>query len=325
VTTFVIAAADDGHRLDHVLAARLGLSHARARALCVDGAVRVDGKHAKKGALVHSGMTVTVDGPIPTDDGLRPIPDPEAGAVLRVVFEDAAMVVIDKLAGLPSHPLRPGERGTVANALVARFPECGTAGGDPREAGLCNRLDLGTSGLLVAARTASARELLRRAFRTGRCHKIYLAVAVPQPGADTGFHSRTVDLPLAHDPSDRRRMVTTPADPWGLSEEDARPASTELRVTGRAEPYLALEARTSTGRMHQVRVHAAAVGLPLYNDPLYGAPPAEPDFPLPGPALHAGHLTLPHPDGRTIELHAPPPPALARLLARAGYQAGVSS
>src|SRR5436190_1216195 len=149
-----------GQRIDHAVAAAVpGLSIARARRLLQSGAVRIDGRRPRKGAKVG---TREAGAPIEIDDGALAAagvgapaavqPDPDMP--LSVLHEDDALVAVAKPAGVPSHPVRPGQGMTAANALVARFPECAAGSPDPREAGLVHRLDTGTSGVLVAARSA---------------------------------------------------------------------------------------------------------------------------------------------------------------------------
>lgn len=157
---FQVAAAD---RADRLVAARLpGRGrHALAQAFA-DGLVRANGRRVRKGDRLVAGTWVEVaDLPGPEDRLARPQPDLE----LTVLYVDETLIALDKAAGMPSHPLEPGEGGTLANALVARFPECAHAGADPREAGLVHRLDAGTTGVIVAARDRNSWSAVRDAFR----------------------------------------------------------------------------------------------------------------------------------------------------------------
>ncbi|MCI0572310.1 MAG: RluA family pseudouridine synthase, partial [Myxococcaceae bacterium] len=176
----------EGARLDAFVGEALGLSRARVKRLFEDGAVRVGGRGAKKGQTVRSGERVTV-----ALEEESPTPLAEPGAPLVVLHEDAHLLVVDKPAGRPSHPLRPGELGTVANAVLAHYPECADASEDPREAGLCHRLDVETSGALLVARSRPVWERLRQAFSAREVDKRYWAL-VTGPLADEG----EVDLPL---------------------------------------------------------------------------------------------------------------------------------
>ena len=183
-----VAADQAGLRVDHVVAAAIpGLAVSRARRLVMAGAVRVDGRVAKKGDQVQAGQTVEIDdAPEARPAEARVEPDPTVAVAWLHV--DEALVAIAKPAGVPSHPLRAGELGTAANAIVARFPECAEASPDAREGGLGHRLDNETSGVLLAARSRAAWEGLRAALRAPACEKTYLAEVVgvpPDAGVET--------------------------------------------------------------------------------------------------------------------------------------------
>jgi len=240
--------------------------------------------------MVRAGDRVTFEGPLPESVPLQPAPEPELA--VEVIYLDDNLVALAKPPGLPSHPLRAGERGTLANALVARFPECAAVGEDPREAGLVHRLDRDTSGLLLAARNAATWHSLRQAFREGRVRKEYVALVagvIQVPGE--------IDLPLAHHPRDHRRMrVARPGEP-------GQSARTQFAPLASGENWTLLRVQMSTGRMHQVRVHLAHVGHSLVGDSLYGGP-AWPSG-LPGHFLHAWRIALPHPSGNQLLLACP--------------------
>jgi 23S rRNA pseudouridine1911/1915/1917 synthase len=187
------------------------------------------------------------------------------------------LVFVDKPAGVPSQPLQPGEQGTVANALIAKYPEMSSVGDDPREAGLCHRLDVETSGVILAARTREAWLQMRAAFSEERAvEKKYLAL-VKGPLADEGI----IDVPLAHSGD---HVVP------GLVE--GRPAITEFSVRARRGSYALVDVKLVTGVLHQVRAHLAAVGAPIVGDTLYGGA-AEPG--LTRFFLHAVSLGVRHP------------------------------
>ncbi len=174
---FSIGPGSAGGRVDQVVASLMpGVSVAGTRRLIAAGAVRVDGRLARKGDRVSAGQTIDVDdagAAGQTTPGRRVLPDPSAP--LEVLATDADFVAIAKPPGLPTHPLKAGETGTAANALVARFPECAAASPNPREGGLVHRLDTGTSGVLLAARSAEAWTAMRGALADARCEKLYLA------------------------------------------------------------------------------------------------------------------------------------------------------
>ena len=148
--TLHLPAAAAGRRLDVVVGEVLGLSRARVKSLFEAGAVRVDGRRPSKGDRATGGARVEVE---LAEEAAALVPEP--ALALPLLYQDAWLVAVDKPAGLPSHPLKPGETGTIANALVARFPEVAGVGEDAREGGLVHRLDIETSGVLLAARADS--------------------------------------------------------------------------------------------------------------------------------------------------------------------------
>lgn len=302
-TELTVDASSDGERLDVYLARRLGLSRARLKALVESGAVRVQGRRARKGRTVHAGDRVRVE--ISSEDR-APVPEPDL--LLHVLHRDDALVFIDKPSGWPSHPLVPGERGTVVNALVARFPECAGASEDPREGGLCHRLDVQTSGVLLAARERRAWTRMREAFSGRGVDKRYWAL-VAGPIADEG----EIDLPLRHAPRHPDRVEPAP------DGRDAREALTFFRVLSRSGEYSLVEARIVTGVLHQVRAHLAGIGAPLVGDATYGGPS------LPGLErffLHSRALAFEHPLGaETVRVESPLPPELSRALQSVGVTA----
>jgi 23S rRNA pseudouridine1911/1915/1917 synthase len=286
---------DEGARLDHFVADHAGCSRAEARRLIAEGAVRVDGRRAAKGVLVRAGAVVDLAGTPANAETRRPVAQPELPLVELVV--DEAFVAVAKPAGMPTLPLRPGERGTLANAVVARHPECAAASDDAREGGAAHRLDTDTSGVVLFARTAAAWRALRDAFAGGRVAKEYLALVAGE-APDEG----TIDAPLAH--ADRRRVRVDEAAP------DARPAVTRFEVVARSPAATLVRAFTSTGRMHQVRAHLAHAGHPLIGDELYGGPPARG-----GHVLHAERITFPDPrTGEAVTVEAPLPDARAAAI-----------
>jgi 23S rRNA pseudouridine1911/1915/1917 synthase len=285
-----------GQRLDVWLAGALGLSRAKVKELLESGAVRQGGRRIRKGDRTVAGARLDVE--LPSAD-LRPVPEPDAP--LTVLHADALLVAVDKPAGWPSHPLLPDERGTVVNALVARYPELPDASEDPREGGLVHRLDTETSGVLLAARTRPAWEAVRAAFDRREVDKRYLA-AVSGPLADAG----EIDLPLRH-----RADHVEPAPAGG-----GREASSRFRVLSRKGELSLVEVRILTGVLHQIRAHLAAIGAPVLGDALYGGRP------VPGLErffLHAASLGLEHPGtGRPITFDAPLPPELGAALGTLG-------
>lgn len=266
-------------RLDAFVAAACpGLSRRLVRRLIDAGLVRVNGRPARRGARLVPGDRVTMP-PIRLD--------PEPDLPVSVVHADERLVVLDKPGGMRAHALDPRQRGTVAAFLAAHFPETADLG-DRLSSGLAHRLDTGTSGLMLAARTPATFARLRAAFRAGEVTKRYLAIVAGTPPARA-----SVDTALSHDPGDHRRMI--PASP-GLR---AWPAHTDAVLLSARGGRALVEATLRTGVTHQVRVHLALLGCPVVGDALYGGPVGD----LP-PARHALHACALLPTGRVADLPA---------------------
>jgi 23S rRNA pseudouridine1911/1915/1917 synthase len=297
--TFTVPASLDGARLDKALTILAEVSRSGAKAL-LDTGVRVNGRRAVKGAVVKEGDLLELVSEGEQTD-LAALPDPEIP--LDVRLETDAVVVVHKPAHLPSAPLRGGEKGTLANAIVARYPETASVGADPREPGLVHRLDTDTSGLVIVARTKAAYESLREALRDGLVDKRYLALVAPGSGsgraasvaASGEFAERgTIEFPIAPHPKDKRRVFACvhARDVHRLKPRDAR---TDYRIVRRFtteddEPRALVEATASRALRHQIRVHLASIGAPLVGDGLYGGPSA-PE--LARHALHASRVAFP--------------------------------
>ncbi len=292
----IVVEEGEAGRADHILGQHFpDASRKRLAALFLEGSVRVDGKKAKKGQVVGVGQRITLArSPETQEDLLAQAEDLE----LAVVYEDDDIVVLVKDAGMPTHPLKAGELGTLANRLVARFPECQSVGDDPREAGLAHRLDTHTSGLLVAGRSNEAWRELRRSFSEGRVQKVYVAAVQDRPfGVEC-------EEPILQ----QGKRVTI--DYAGL---DAHTSWSEL---DRNEHHALLRCQAHTGRMHQVRAHLAHCGSPIVGDTLYGGQEQEG---FPGHFLHASELNFPHPtSGEALHFEAALPAALESRLKALG-------
>jgi 23S rRNA pseudouridine1911/1915/1917 synthase len=300
-----------GTRVDRWLAASLpDLSRMRLKALIDAGAVRVDGRATKASHRLRGGERVEADIPPPPPEALAPEPIP-----LRVIHEDEHLLVVDKPAGMVTHPGAGQSAGTLAAAALAHAPGMAGVGG-PRRPGIVHRLDKGTSGLIVLAKSPAAytgltAQLARRTVSRG-----YLCLVWGIPGRDEGV----VDTAIARDPRSRVRMAVAPPG-------KGKRAVTRYRVLERfraaAGGIAYLECQLDTGRTHQIRVHLASLDHPLLGDQTYGPRRAGSDDPamarlianLDGVALHATRLSFLHPvTGARVELVSPLPPRLSRLL-----------
>ena len=276
-----IANADIGKRLDRIVGERLHLGRNDSRRLFDNGHITVcdvrgQSRRARKGDDAAKGDVLEIVLPESRYDR-KAIGD--ADAPLRVLFQDEHVVVVDKPAGQPTAPIRIGELGTVANALAARFPEMTHFGYDEREPGLCHRLDVGTSGVLLAARSENAFNRLTGAIRSGNIDKRYLLLCRADGLPDEG----RIDHPVApHVRSRSRMMVCNAAD---ARRRRAQPALTTYRVRERKGSLALVEARVPAAKRHQIRVHFASIRHPLIGDTLYGGEAFE------GLARHALHAS----------------------------------
>ncbi len=271
---------DAGQRVDVVLVRRVPeLSRARVKALIEEGGVRVGGRRVKKNHTVAVGDRVTLENlPGPVDFYASPDPD----FPLEVLLETEGYVVVDKPAGAPSHPLKEGEAGTLAGALVARYPEMRDVGYRRREPGILHRLDNDTSGVMLAARDQETFDALRKQLQAGEIEKTYLARCqgiVPAP--------LVIDTPIANDPRDHRK-VRSCIDPREIKRLRAQPAKTEVLTSTPAPHGSLVEVRVNNARRHQIRVHLASIGHPLLGDPLYGGPRLQAQ----GHLLHATSIRI---------------------------------
>jgi 23S rRNA pseudouridine1911/1915/1917 synthase len=301
---FELPASAAGLRLDQALVAHLPqYSRARLQRWIVSGAVAVAGRKAKSSERLWGGEQVTVRAEFLPDDTVAP----EAIA-LRILHEDAALLIIDKPAGMVVHPGAGNRSHTLQNALLAH--DSGLA--QVPRAGLIHRLDKDTSGLLVVARTPAAHHLLVRALQERRIERHYLALCLGMPTA-----GGTIDEPIGRHRTQRTHMTV---------RSDGRPAVTHFRIQERFRGHTLLRVQLETGRTHQIRVHLAHIGLPIAGDPIYGGrrrqvagASAEVQAALRSfrrQALHAQRLALTHPvTQERLVFEAPVPEDLRALLA----------
>lgn len=274
-----------GERLDRHAAARLDLPRNQIQKWLRDGALLLNGKAAKPSTPVEPGDRVACNPPERRDERVQPEPGD-----LAILYEDPEIVVLDKPAGLTVHPGAGRATGTLAHHLLARYPEMAGVGGEGRP-GIVHRLDQGTSGVLVVARTPSAHVRLARAFAHREVEKRYLALVYGEPSPREGL----IDAPIGRHPVRRKEMTVRP---------DGRPARTAWRTVAAAAGIALVELDLLTGRTHQIRVHLKHLGHPLVGDPVYGEarwkglprPVQAPLRDFPRPALHAWRLAFRHPE-----------------------------
>jgi len=304
---FVVEPSESGKRLD---AALLGRFPTSTRAFCrqaVDATdVLVGGQPAVKGRKLRPGESVDVRRlKEASDNRVRP----DLTVSVSVLFEDASLVAANKPAGMAVHPLSCEERGTLMNGLVARYPELADVGDQPLMAGALHRIDTGTSGLVLAARTPEAFAALRAQFVAQTVEKVYLALVeghVAVPGRLT--HE------LAHHPA---HPVCKMVDARSLAAPDRRlPAETAYRPVEIVGGCTLVEATIRTGVTHQIRCQLALGGWPIVNDTLYGARAVS------GCArhfLHAYEMRFRHPvSGGPVVLRAPPTDDFVRQMRALG-------
>lgn len=297
----------DGERLDKAVVYLFeGATRARVKKAMESGLVRLNGRRAAKGQVVHEGDGVAVD-PHHVQGGDGPAV-PTKDAPLAVLFASERVLVLDKPAGQPCAPLENDETGTLANALVGHYPALAGVGYSPREPGLLHRLDNDTSGVVVAARDKAGFEKLRLALKDGAFTKSYLLVCKDDGLPDAG----SVDHPIANHPKDQKRVLVC-AHPRDVMRNAPRPASTRFEVVRRAGGWALVRAVAPRALRHQIRAHFAFLGHPLAGDALYGGEPVD------GLARHALHAERVAYDGGSdatlaFDATSPLPPALAALV-----------
>jgi 23S rRNA pseudouridine1911/1915/1917 synthase len=289
----------DGERLDSALARMFGLSRSQAADLIGTGAVLVGGRPAAKSDRVEVGEWLDVT--LPAPQRVSAAPDPVPGLIVR--YEDADIIVLDKPVGVAAHPT-PGWTGpTVLQGLQAAGHQVATSGAAERQ-GIVHRLDAGTTGLMVVAKSEHAYRVLKQAFRDRAVDKRYHALVQGHPDPLRG----TIDAPIGRHPAGDGRFAVV---------ADGRPAVTHYDTLEAFRAASLLDVKLETGRTHQIRVHLAAVRHPCVADRLYGADPVlARRLGLSRQWLHAVTLSFAHPaDGRRVEFTSPYPADLAAALA----------
>jgi 23S rRNA pseudouridine1911/1915/1917 synthase len=302
ILTEVVPPALDGERVDRVVALLTGLARAQVSDLVDAGGVTLRGATVRtRSARVVEGDTVAVDVPDPVD--AVAVAGGGADVAFQVVHADDQVIVVDKPPGLVVHPGAGNPAGTLAQGIVARFPEVATVG-EPGRPGVVHRLDRGTSGLLVVARTEAARASLVAQLASRQVTRRYVALTWGHLRSPRGV----VDAPIGRSRRDPTRMAVT------TRGKEARTAyAVEQRYDEPAAADL-IGCTLETGRTHQIRVHLAAVGHPVVGDARYGG--VREPVAAPRPFLHARQLAFDHPaTGERVTFDAPLPADLAAVLA----------
>jgi 23S rRNA pseudouridine1911/1915/1917 synthase len=326
--TLTVSTGERPKRLDIFLSGHTsGLSRAGVQRLIEHGAVMVNGKRPKPSLKVRPGDTIEWDVP-------KPLPlEIEGEAIpLEVLYEDDALLVLNKPAGIVVHPAPGHWTGTLVNALLHHMRQQnevtsplpagerdrvrGLSGIGGRERpGLVHRLDKGTSGVMVIAKTDEAHRGLSKQFKDHTIHRVYLAIIA---GSVKGAKGR-VELAIGRDTKNRQKISARTTSP--------RDAVTLFQVVERfGETATQVEVRPQTGRTHQIRVHLASLGHPVLGDETYGSRRAcvINECPVDRPMLHAGTLGFAHPaTGKYLEYLVPLPPDMEALLQALRKHAGV--
>ena len=295
---------DRGTRLDIFLTPFFeDLTRSRLQSMNRRGAILVNGETEKAGYKIQIGDVIQVTPPEAEPLRLEPEPIP-----LEVHYEDRALAIIEKPAGLVVHPGSGNRGGTLANALQARFLDLSDAGGSIRP-GIVHRLDKWTSGLILIAKTNDAHYRLSRSFEKREVQKSYRALVHGRLSKETG----TIELSIGRHPSARTRMT--------VRSTGGRTAFSDYRVLEQSASFSLLEVRIRTGRTHQIRVHLNAIGHPVVGDAVYAEKRHRAFARKWGEFhryfLHASDLAFPHPaNGTVMAFHSPLPRELEDLWQR---------
>jgi 23S rRNA pseudouridine1911/1915/1917 synthase len=296
VTRIRVPPEAGGKRLDRFLAElpEIG-SRTVAERLLSGGGVSVDGRRRAKGYKLEGGEHLEFEPPAAPTSELEP-----QEMDLVVPYEDDHLLVVDKPAGLVVHPAPGHARGTLVHGLLAYDVE---GGDEPERPGIVHRLDRDTSGLLVVARSPEAHRALQKLVQTRELTREYLALVVGRPRSRSG----TIDAPIGRDRNDPLRN--------SLDTDSPRDAVTHFELEELLARHALLRMTLETGRTHQIRVHLAAIDLPVAGDPVYGRPG---ELGLERQFLHAARLAFEHPiTGEPVDISSPLPPELETALGAA--------
>lgn len=287
VVTIAVPMSLDGVRVDKAVALLADLSRSSVNALIDEGRVQIEGTRVRSRTMaLRCGQELTVDR---RDEPIRTAPGGDPTVVFEVVYADPDLIVVDKPAGLVVHPGAGHRSGTLVDGLVHRFPELSSVaesvGADPDRPGIVHRLDRGTSGLMVVARTPDAYRFLVERLGNRQVSRTYRVLVLGSVDGESGL----VDAPVGRSASSPTRMAVS---------RRGKEARTRYRVEGRYSvpaPSTLMTATLETGRTHQIRVHLAAIGHPVVGDEVYGQGRSLPGAVVARPFLHAEGLAFEHP------------------------------
>ncbi len=290
-----------GERVDAAASRMTGVSRSRVADLLAEGLVRLNGAVVGKSARVAAGDMLEIE-----------LSEPRVAAVvprevegLRIVYDDSSIVVVDKPAGVAAHPSLGWDGPDVVSHLAAAGFRISTSGAAERQ-GIVQRLDVGTSGLMVVAKSEPAYTVLKRAFRDREVDKVYHALVQGHPDPFTG----TIEAPIGRHRNHAWKMAIVEGGRHSVTHYDTLEAFRSATL---------LEIHLETGRTHQIRVHLAALHHPCVGDPLYGADPVmAARLGLDRQWLHAVELSFVHPNGEQVSFSSPYPPDLAAALELVG-------
>ena len=307
ITSWVVPDAEGKTRLDSFVRHRLPhLSLREVRRALLDEMFCVNGRTARKGERVSRGDIITFTGP---PDVLALYPLPQEDIQVPIHYEDEAILILDKPAGIATHGFSGRDKGTLANFLVAILPSLSEVGKNRWEPGIVHRLDQGTSGLVLVAKTQSAFENLRLQFRRGLVRKRYWALVFGKTK-----NQGEMAYALVHDSADRRKMRVVMETEGKEGKTRKWRAVTRYRTVAHENGFSLLRVEIETGVTHQIRAHLQSVGHPVVGDALYGNDQSDP-FGLGRQFLHAFFLGFRHPQtGKEMAIEVKLPAGLRQVL-----------
>lgn len=297
--TFAAEKEDAGQRIDVFLADNMeALSRSGIQKLLEQGHIRLNGGSVKANYRLREKDVMDIEIPEAKETEILPENIP-----LDILYEDEAVIVVNKPQGMVVHPAPGHYTGTLVNALLFHCGDGLSGINGEKRPGIVHRIDKDTSGVLMAAKTNAAHQFLAEQLAQHSITRKYNAIVFNGFSEDAG----TVDKPIGRSPQERKKMAIT--------EKGGRRAVTHYKVLERLEKFTLIEAQLETGRTHQIRVHMASIGHPLLGDLVYG--PKKQPFSLAGQTLHARVLGFQHPlTGKYMEFEAPLPPYFETLLER---------